>query len=390
MDGWEFVQQLINSGPDRRWPVAGSFEVTCRCNLRCLPCYIRVKEGTNKAIEDELSHSEVIRILDELADHGCLGILFTGGEPLIRDDFTALYIHSKRKGLITSLFTNGTLIDPHTADMLAEWPPQTVEITLYGRSEKVYEKVTGVSGSYSRCFRGIELLLERKVPLALKATLVTANMHEVWDLKKLAAELGVEFRFDPVINPRLDRDKSPLDFRISPEEVLALELKDAERMNGLKKFVQRFEGPPSAPDDLYFCQAGLTGFHIDSQGRLSPCLMSRHPSYDLRTGTFREGWASFLPTVVRKKRERVSPCQRCHLHAICDYCPGWAELEGDDPELPVDHLCRLAHLRAHALGVGCGERNKTDDLFNRQHSIKTKVHETSDGKSGICSRGGGV
>mgnify|MGYP005839768701 FL=1 len=377
MNGWEFLQQLMDSRPEKRWPVAGSFELTSRCNLRCLPCYIRVKEGTREAIEDELSHAEVARILNELADHGCLGILFTGGEPLVRDDFTALYMHSKRKGLITSLFTNGTLIDPRIADMLAEWPPHTVEITLYGRSEKVYEEVTGVPGSYARCVRGIELLLERKVPLALKATLITINMHELWDLKKLAADLGVEFRFDPVINPRLDRDKSPLDFRISPEEVLALELKDEARMKVLKKFAHRFEGPPSAPDDLYFCQAGLTGFHIDSQGRLSPCLMSRHSSYDLRTGTFHDGWSSFLPTVVRKKREGVSPCQQCRLHALCDYCPGWAQLEGYDPELPVDHLCRLAHLRAQALHVGFGERNKKDDLVKRESSSETKVRKTA-------------
>jgi radical SAM protein with 4Fe4S-binding SPASM domain len=144
------------------------------------------------------------------------------------------------------------------------------------------------------------------------------------------------------------------------------------------------------PDHLFFCQAGLTGFHIDSRGRLSPCLMSRQPSYDLRTGTFDEGWASFLPAVVRKKRERVSPCQQCRLHALCDYCPGWAQLEGDDPELPVDHLCRLAHLRAQALDVGCGERSTKDDLFNRERFSETKVREATSGKSGICSRGGGI
>jgi len=40
-------------------------------------------------------------------------------------DTLEILIHAKKKGLITSLFTNGTLVTPEFADRLAEWQPHS-------------------------------------------------------------------------------------------------------------------------------------------------------------------------------------------------------------------------------------------------------------------------
>ena len=135
----------------------------------------------------------------EVTDAGCLWLLLTGGEPLLRRDFLDIYTYAKRKGLILTLFTNGTLITPRIADYLAEWRPFNIEITLYGATQETYERVTGIPGSYARCRRGIDLLLERKLPLNLKTMVMTLNHHELDQMKSLAASLGVQFRFDPIM-----------------------------------------------------------------------------------------------------------------------------------------------------------------------------------------------
>ena len=78
-------------------------------------------------------------------------------------------------------------------------------------------------------------------------------------------------------------------------------------------------------------------------------IMSRNVSYDLRRGSFREGWHEFMPQVLAQKYSRNTPCQRCELMAVCGQCPGWAYVETGDQEEPVLYLCEIAHLRAEIL-----------------------------------------
>ena len=83
------------------------------------------------------------------------------------------------------MFTNGTLMSPRVADYLVQWPPFSIEITLYGRTRETYERLTGIPGSYQRCLHGIHLLRERGLPVKLKTVAVTMNKHEIWDMKRV-------------------------------------------------------------------------------------------------------------------------------------------------------------------------------------------------------------
>ena len=126
--------------------------------------------------------------------------------------------------------TNGTLVTERVADHLAAYRPFSIEITLYGRTKETYERLTGVPGSFERCLRGIRLLKERSLPLSLKTVAVTTNRHEIPDMQRFAEdELGVPFKFDAMINPRLDCSSSPLNVRLTPEECVALDLADPKR-----------------------------------------------------------------------------------------------------------------------------------------------------------------
>jgi MoaA/NifB/PqqE/SkfB family radical SAM enzyme len=242
---------------EKRIPIDGSFELTFRCNLRCAHCYCSLPANSQDALSKELGTEEIFKIFDQIAEAGCLWLLLTGGEPLVRKDFLEIYTYAKKKGFLISLFTNGTLITQEIADFLAEWPPNKVEITLYGITEETYEKITRVPGSFKRCKRGIDLLLERKIPLRLKTIAMTLNHDEFFKIKEYAEGLGVEFRFDPELNPRLDGSKTPCAFRLSPEEVLKLEHCDEKRVEGWRELCEKLIGPPES-DNLYICGAGIS------------------------------------------------------------------------------------------------------------------------------------
>ncbi len=345
-DGEEFFEEMLAASPQRRLPLDGSIEITGRCNLRCAHCYISRDVADKDAAAQELTHQELCRLIDEIVDEGCLWLLITGGEPFVRQDTLDVFTYARKKGLLVTLFTNATLLTPRIADMLAEWGPSAVEITMYGRTQQTYEVVTRVPGSYGRFMQGIELLLERDVPLALKAMVFTLNRHEIWDMKDYAESLGVKFRFDGAINARVDGGRQPINYRLSPEEILELDVGDSRRIDEMRRLCQTHWGPPAAPDRLYYCGAGWLGFHVDSYGQMSVCLMSREPSWDLRRRTFRDGWLEFIPQVLAQKRKSQTPCQDCELISLCDQCPGWAWMESGDPEAPVDFLCKVARLRA--------------------------------------------
>jgi len=346
----EWSLRLHRDGFAHRTPLNGTIEVTRRCNLRCAHCYTNLPLDAPDT--GELSYREHCRILDEMAEAGCLWLLFTGGEIFVRDDFLDIYAHAKKRGLIVTLFTNGTLITPRIADHLAEWRPFSIEISLYGHTRETCERVTGVSGSYDQCLRGIELLKERRLPLALKTLALRPNVHELWDMTRFVEDdLGLEFRFDAMLNPRIDGSRQPLALRLTPEEVVRLDLADARRRTEWYRFCTHFTGAdPRDRDFLYQCGGALNSFAVTTDGMLGPCVLSQRSVYDLRKGNFQEGWGHFLRLLRQEKSRRQTRCVACEIKGMCGMCPANGELEQGDPEEPVDFLCRVAHLRAYTLG----------------------------------------
>jgi radical SAM protein with 4Fe4S-binding SPASM domain len=342
----EFVACLDKRLDKRRIPWSASMELTARCNLKCAHCYINVPADDQNARKLELTSYEIYHLIDSMVEEGTLWLLLTGGEPLLRPDFSDIYIYAKRKGLLINLFTNATLVSDEIADLLAEYPLSSVEVTLYGATERTYEKVTNLPGSYSRCIRGIQLLLDRSIKVELKSMVLSMNRHEIHDMKSYAEKLGVNFRYDPLLNARLDGGLGPLKFRIPPEDVIALDMSDRRREESLLSFIKTFQNTPFNSNMLYNCGAGLDSFHIDSHGNMTVCMMSRYCKFNLRKGSFAEGWHKFLPQVRKERRNQSSPCSSCNLIPFCDQCAGWGYLEKGDPQQLVDYLCRVAHLRA--------------------------------------------
>jgi radical SAM protein with 4Fe4S-binding SPASM domain len=335
-------------------------EFTERCNLNCAHCYINQPPGDREAQMRELATSQWQNLLDDMAQAGVLRLVLTGGEILLHHDFREIYAHAKKRGMIIDVFSNGTLIDPALADFLRDFTPSMVEITVYGRTPETYEAVTRVPGSYERCLRGIDLLLARGIPLALKTMVMTINAHELWDLKAWAEGLGVRFRYDMALNPRLDGGRQPLSLRLSPKEIVEFDRKDQKRYQKWQEFAEKFVGPGDS-EYLYACGAGLASFSIDPYGKMFPCMISRGAAYDVTQGSFAEGWQEFLPKVRLQKPGKDYPCGRCALLSLCEQCPGWSHLEHGVPDRPVDYLCRVAHLRAQMLGLEKGKSSGGPD-----------------------------
>jgi len=239
-------------------------------------------------VRDELSTDEILRLMDEMAEAGTLEVCLTGGEPLARPDFFILYEHAVRQGFLVTLFTNGTLIHEAEADRLAGLRPHRIEISLHGITARTFERITSGPGSYRRCMEAIGLLLDRRLPLVLKSTALTLNRHEILAIKRYVDALGtVPFKLGEELRPDLNGSHAPFRYALSEQEVTALNQDDAD----LWEETCRKNTATSKP-----CDSGMHRFHIDAYGGLQLCSGNRTESYDLRSGSFREGFFNVLPT----------------------------------------------------------------------------------------------
>jgi MoaA/NifB/PqqE/SkfB family radical SAM enzyme len=191
---------------DRRFPLSFTLEITARCNNDCRHCYINLPADDIKARTQELDLVEISRIADEAVSMGALSCLITGGEPLLRRDFTDIYLSLKRKGLLVSVFTNATVITAEHLKLFAEYPPRDLEVTVYGATKETYEGVTRIPGSYSAFIKGLTSLRNSGIRIRLKAMAMRLNVHELPEISDFCRKKTKDyFRFDPLLHLRFER-----------------------------------------------------------------------------------------------------------------------------------------------------------------------------------------
>jgi MoaA/NifB/PqqE/SkfB family radical SAM enzyme len=354
---------LWNQLGDRRIPLSFDLEVTARCNNRCRHCYINLPPGDEAARCDELTLAEIGRIADEAVSLGALWCLITGGEPLLRGDFSDLYSLLKKKGLLLSVFTNACLIDTTHVKLFKEYPPRDIEVTVYGVTEETYERVTGVPGSYAAFCRGLDLLLDAGIRVGLKAMALRANARELPAIARFCRKRSTDvFRFDPILQLRFDgnreRNAEIRTERLSAAEIVGIDQADPKRSAALQKKCGLLEITlPSRElrQPLFQCGAGTGSFAVSYDGRFRLCPSLWHPDclYDLRRGTLAEAWFDFTPRVramTSTNRGYLEKCRVCPLMNQCQWCPAQAHLECGRMDEWCDYFCRVAQTRAECFG----------------------------------------
>lgn len=328
-----------------RIPIVGGFEISFKCNLFCVHCYAAAGRGYS-----DLSFNQIAKIIDEMADEGTLLLSLTGGEPLLREDFSDIYKYIKRKGILIELLTNATLVDDKIIDILGEYPPVKLDISMYGRTEQTYERVTRVKGSYNKFMTALEKLRANNIPFDLKTIVLSINKDEVFSMKAFAKDLGVGFRYSFNVSPMINGDTDIIQYRLSPDEAIKFDILD----EGRREFWSSMKQKEYKPEDftegdnirLYLCKAGKHVFHIDATGKLFLCSRERCHGYDLLYGSFSEGWHGHIASLRKRTASTSYPCIRCKYLRYCDQCPADFELENGDPEEPNSFRCEIAKMRA--------------------------------------------
>ncbi len=363
-----------------RQPLLGQLDVelTERCDNDCLHCCVNLPENDAGARNREMGTGFVKEVLAGAAGLGCLAVRFTGGEPLLREDFAELYEFARRLGMQVILFTNGRRITPELAGLLARIPPgRAVEVSAYGMRPESYDRVVRRKRAFTEFRRGIGLLAEHRVPFIVKGALLPLLKDEMTEFEDWARTVsgrneppGVSMCFelrhrrdDPAKNARI------AGLRATPDEAVAWLARNPRYREEMREFCGKFMRPPG--DRLFNCGAGL-GACVDAYGRAQMCLSLRAPEtvVDLRAGgnetagdgvkaSLRRALSEFFPRQREQRAtnpEYLRRCARCFLKGLCEQCPAKSWMEHGTLDTPVEYLCAVAHAQARFLGlIAAGE-----------------------------------
>ena len=327
-----------------RTPVSATLELTARCNLRCQHCYLGSQDELHSSPVERNTRA-VLDSLDEWAGAGCLYLLITGGEPMLREDFCVVYRHAVELGMLVTVFCNGTWVTEDVLALFHEYPPRGVEISVYGATAETHEAVTQVPGSFSRAWKGIHQLHQKKIHLTLKTMVLTLNEHEVEAMAAQAEALGCTFRFDASVFPCLSGGTAdPLSLRVAPEVIVKHDVATRERWEKWAKNIETYRVQPEW-DRLYTCGAGVTMFYSDPYGNLSPCLMSTTVRVSPNGRSFRDVWREELGVLQNRKRTQSKGGCVEAMRGACTSCPAQNYLETGDEETESDYMKKTTQLR---------------------------------------------
>ncbi|HVO33097.1 MAG TPA: radical SAM protein, partial [Elusimicrobiota bacterium] len=322
-------------------PAKAQWEITYRCNLHCVHCYTDPYNQTDR-IRQELPFDKLIALMGEMAEAGVLWVTLTGGEAVAHPRFRDIYRAAKERGFIVTLLSNATLLSDDLVEFLAADPPFQLDVSVHGATKPVFDRVAGVAGAHDRFSAGLRRALDRGLPVRLKSNAMTINRGELNALQTFVEGLGLDFNLYTTLYPRLDGDLSGTAYRLSPEEIVDLELGEAISRDCAIAPDSATESHPLPPENLFRCGCGGNSFTIDPYGMLRPCTFTTSPAFDLKRLPLVEAFDRMVETVRAARYESDSACRTCAAYRDCDKNPAMAAHEAGSQEAPVPHFCAVA------------------------------------------------
>lgn len=266
---------------------------------------------------------------------------------MLRPDFPEIFEFLTTRSAGYSLNTNGTLITREIAKLMRRRGAKY--IALYGATKETYDRITRHPGGFEMLMQGFRYLQEAGAGFIVQLIPMRANQHEWGQMKELARSISPHWRIgatwlylsssrDPAQNAEIASQRLP------PNDVVKLDVPDMSFEEGLPLSSSQAEC-----DDRLFapCISSRRDFHVDPYGGMSFCSLIKDPAmrYDLRAGTVRECWETFIPSLMDRVHgggEYDAHCASCELRRDCRWCPVYGWLEHGRFSAPVQYLCEIA------------------------------------------------
>lgn len=328
------------------------FELTSRCNERCIHCYI---PNSKKNSGGDMSLEKVKCIIDEFANNGGLQVTLSGGEVFLHKDIIPIIKYCREKDLVITILSNLIALKDYQIPFLKQYNVSSVQVSLYSMDAAVHDYITTVKGSFEKTKSAIEKLVKADVPLVISCPMMKANYKGYKDVLKYAQSIRCKVNVDVIMMAQANLDTNNLANRLSVEEsgevIKDIIENNADYRNAISEMAS-FSSLMYANREnfvkLPLCGAGINDCCIAENGDVYPCAGWQ----DMVVGnvykqSLKEIWDSSekLKTIRAVTQGDFPQCLECEAQDYCSRClvRNYNESNGDMFNLNK-HFCDVAFL----------------------------------------------
>lgn len=328
------------------------FELTSRCNERCIHCYI---PNSKKNAGFDMPTEKVLSLIDEFADMGGLHVTLSGGEVFMNKDVIRIMQYCREKDMMISLLSNLIAIKDEQIPYIKEANISLLQTSLYSMNSEIHDTITTIKGSQVKTKAAIEKLVAADIPVQISCPIMKANCKGYADVLQYAQSLRCKAQTDFIMMAQSDFDTQNLANRISLEETEALlkdilewdrdykesTLKQRPVKEEITLDLERFAKQP-------ICGAGTNDCCITANGDVYPCAgWQAMVCGNVYKQSLREIWENSPQFAqVRAVTQGDFPeCLKCEARNYCAMClvRNYNESNGDMFKINK-HFCEVAYL----------------------------------------------
>ena len=325
------------------------FELTSRCNERCIHCYI---PNGKKNHGFDMPMSRFRDIVDQYADMGGIAVTLSGGEALMNKHIIEMLRYCREKDLQISLLTNLiSMREEHVAAM-KETNVSLVQVSLYSMDAAKHDQITTVRGSFEKTKAAIERLYAADVPVQISCPVMKANREGYDEVMAYARSMRMKSNTDYVMMAQADLDTSNLANRLTVEETERVIRYILDTDSDYTGTTLEQEPLTSIPIEEYaempLCGAGINDLCVTVNGDVYPCAgWQAYVVGNVFRQSLRDIWehSPQLAAVRRVKQKDFPKCLTCEARDYCNMClvRNYNESGGDMFHIN-QHFCDVAFL----------------------------------------------
>lgn len=328
------------------------FELSSRCNERCIHCYIP-NGKKNKGFDMPLK--KVKSILDEFAEMGGIHVTLSGGEAFLHKDLIEICEYCRAKDFKITILSNLIALKDEDIPKLKAVNLSLIQVSLYSMDENIHDTITSVKGSFKKTKNAIEKLVAADIPVQISCPLMKANKDGYQEVLEYAKKMKIKAETDYIMMAQADFDTQNLANRLSLEETekvirdimdfdldyQQITLQQKPITEDLKFDFERFKKQP-------VCGVGYDNCCITSNGDVYPCAgWQNYVLGNVYKQTLKDIWENSEKIKELRKitQESFPQCLECEALNYCSRClvRSYNESGGDMFATPK-HFCDVAFL----------------------------------------------
>lgn len=328
------------------------FELTGRCNERCIHCYIpNAKKDNGFTISFKTFKSTI----DQFVSLGGLHVTLSGGEALLHPQIKEILRYCREKDLQISLLSNLINLSEEIISVLKVVNMSIVQTSLYSMKAEIHDFITTIPGSWDKTKNAILRLHEEDIPVQISCPVMKANVKGYKEVMRFAKSLKMKSQTDYIMMAQSDQNTQNLSNRISLEDTAELIRDITEEDTDYKRLIEEIQPSSSLPikdyENMPLCGVGFNQICIAANGDLFPCAGWQGMIVgNIHEETLKNIWTDSekLKELRQIRRKHFKKCLSCEARDFCAMCMArnYNECNGD-LFTPPKHTCNVAFLNKH-------------------------------------------